>query len=423
VIMKSARQAVVAGSTLLAGTGLILAAPGPAAQARPAGAVAPAAGQRHIVQSVTAAMATTNNKVDALAYARGVVYAGGLFTKMAYHGTHYTRHYLGAVDRAKGKPTSFRPNVNGQVMSMAVSPDKKVLYIGGSFTKVGTATRVRVAAFWLSTGRLIRDFHPDVNSSVHAIAVTTTGVYLGGTFSKVNGQARTFAAEVTTHGRVKTLWQPRLDRWVRALLVSPDKTRILLGGGFTTVNGVPMNALASVNSTTAVNEPFVNGLIPTYTDGRFSEVTSLASNGTDVYAGAEGTGGGAFDGTLAFRPDSGTLVWRNTCLGATQAVLYLNGVLYKASHAHDCSSAGGFPQIMPHWQAHHLLAESARTGRLLTWGTSADSLPAPRPNTNGGLANALGPYAFTTDGRQVFVGGEFTIVNGKPQEGLARFSY
>lgn len=420
MILTNVRRLAAAGSVLTAGTALLMAAPVSTAHAR---ATTAAAARRHLTQTVRAAMATTNNKVDALAYASGVLYAGGMFTKMTYGGAHYTRHHLGAVARATGKPTSFRPDVNGQVMAMAMSPDKKVLYIGGSFTKVGTAGRDRVAAFRLSTGQLISDFHPAVNGNVHAIAVTSSGVYLGGVFSKINGQARHFAAEVTSRGRVKTLWQPVLDGWVRALLVSPDKTRIIMGGGFHTVNSVRMEALASVNITTAANEPFLNGLIPTYSDGRFSEATSLTTNGKQVFAGAEGTGGGAFDGTLAFQPDSGALVWRNTCLGATQAVLYLNGVLYKASHAHDCSSAGGFGQIPAGWQPHHLLAESAATGALLDWGTSSDAMAAPKPNTNAGLYNALGPYAFATDGRQLFVGGEFTEVNGKPQEGLTRFSY
>jgi hypothetical protein len=183
-----------------------------------------------------------------------------------------------------------------------------------------------------------------------------------------------------------------------------------------------LEALGSVSLTTGADEPFRNGLIPTYTDGRVVQVTSLATNGTWIYAGAEGTGAGAFDGTLAFRPRDGKLIWRNTCLGATQAVLYLRGVLYKASHAHDCSSAGGFGQIPHGWQPHHLMAENSTNGKLLSWGTSARSISQPLPDTNGGVQNQLGPFALATDGTQVFVAGEFTSVNTKPQEGLARFA-
>jgi hypothetical protein len=431
--MKDRRWLVGAGSVALAAATLTVAAPAaatPLAATRSAAvdtasahiATPAATGSRpHLTRPATAAIASTNGKVDALIYARGIVYVGGEFTRMRFGGHTYVRRRLAAIRRTTGGPTSFRPSVNGQVMSMALSPNKKVLYIGGRFSAVRGATRHDVAAFSVSTGRLLR-FAPDVSGAVRTIAITKRGVFLGGTVDMVNGVKRTYAAEVTTHGRV-TEWAPQLDGWVRAMLIAPDRKRIILGGGFHEVNGVPFQALASVGLLKGGNEPFVNGLIPTYTGGMYSEVTSLATNGSQVFAGAEGTGFHAFDGTLSFAPDTGQLIWRNTCLGATQAVLYLRGVLYKASHAHDCSSMGGFSQIAVHWQAHHLLAESSATGTLLPWGTSLDARPTPMPDTNGGVNNKLGPFALATDGRQLFVGGEFTYVNNRKQEGLARFNY
>jgi hypothetical protein len=394
------------GSLLLCASGLLTATPA-------------AAGTYRLVSTSPSLMATTNDEVTALAYANKVVYAGGYFTRMYFRGHRYIRHHIGAVSSSTGGPTAFRPDINGTVRSLALSPDKKVLYVGGSFTAVNGAARTDIAAFRTATGRLT-SFAPKVVGTVVAITATPYRVYLGGTISQVNGQRRTDTAEVTTTGKV-TAWAPVLDGWVRALLISPDKTRIFLAGGFHHVNGVTYEGLGSVNPATGANEPFRNGLIPTYHDGRVSQATSLTTNGTLIFAGAEGTGTGAFDGTLAFRPDSGRLVWRNTCLGATQTVLYLRGVLYKGSHAHDCSSAGGFGQIRPHWQAHHLLAENPLNGKLLTWGTSARSIPQPIPDTNGGVRVELGPFAFATDGVQLFAGGDFTTVNTRRQEGLARF--
>jgi len=397
---------LTAGSLLLAVGGLFIATPA-------------SAGTYSLVSTSPSPMATTNDEVAALAYANQVVYAGGYFTSMYFKGHRYVRTHIGAVSSSTGVPTAFRPGINGAVRSLALSPDRKVLYVGGSFTKVNGVTRMNIAAFLTSTGRLT-SFAPKVAGTVVAIAATAYRVYLGGTISQVNGRRRTDVAKVTTAGRL-TAWAPVLDGWVRTLLISPDKTRIFLGGGFHHIDGATYEGLGSVNLTTGANEPFRNGLIPTYHDGRVSQATSLATNGGWIFAGAEGTGVGAFDGTLAFRPDSGRLVWRNTCLGATQTVLYLRGVLYKGSHAHDCSSAGGFGQIPPRWQAHHLLAENPVNGGLLRWGTSAQSVPQPIPDTNGGVRSDLGPFAFATDGAQLFAGGEFTSVNTQPQEGLARF--
>jgi hypothetical protein len=74
---KSWRPIVMTAATALSGAGLIFVAPASAASA---------ASAAHVVRTSTSAMATTNDKVDALAYANGVVYAAGLFTRMTFKG-------------------------------------------------------------------------------------------------------------------------------------------------------------------------------------------------------------------------------------------------------------------------------------------------------------------------------------------------
>jgi hypothetical protein len=72
--MKCWRRIGVLAATGLSGAGLLLAAPASAATI-------------HLVQTAPSAMASTNDKVDALAYAKGVVYAGGMFTRMRFRGS------------------------------------------------------------------------------------------------------------------------------------------------------------------------------------------------------------------------------------------------------------------------------------------------------------------------------------------------
>src|SRR6266508_6167106 len=110
---------------------------------------------------------------------------------------------------------------------------------------------------------------------------------------------------------------------------------------------------------------------------------------------------------LAARQSDGALVWKNTCLGATQAIEIIRSFLYKGSHAHDCSSVGSFPQV-PSGGARHLLVERLSEGSIGPW----------YPNTSG---NPLGPRAFATDSTQLFVGGDFGTVNNKAQQGFTRF--
>lgn len=72
-------------------------------------------------------------------------------------------------------------------------------------------------------------------------------------------------------------------------------------------------------------------------------VKDIATDATGFYTGNEGTGGGVFDGRIALDLGDFNQRWRDTCLGATQAVLPYQNVLYSASHAHDCSSVGEYP--------------------------------------------------------------------------------
>jgi hypothetical protein len=147
-------------------------------------------------------------------------------------------------------------------------------------------------------------------------------------------------------------------------------------------------------------------------------VKDIIISGTTAYIADEGTGGGCFDGDWAADVDTGNLIWQNDCLGATQTIEIVNGWLYKGSHAHDCAySAGGFPQVSEPsgvgWVTHHLLNQSLTDG----------SLGHFEANTNepGGV-EPLGPGTMATDGTQLFVGGDFTVVNTTSQQGLTRFA-
>jgi hypothetical protein len=81
--------------------------------------------------------------------------------------------------------------------------------------------------------------------------------------------------------------------------------------------------------------------------------------------------------------------------------------VYKGSHAHDCSAVpGGFPELLGNH--YRLLAEGVDDGHFGPW------YPAASGNT-------LGPRVFATDGRRLFVGGDFHTINSKPQQGFARF--
>ncbi len=144
-------------------------------------------------------------------------------------------------------------------------------------------------------------------------------------------------------------------------------------------------------------------------------------DGDTVYVVAHGSGGKPiFEGRLAADPKTGNLRWKDNCYGATQGVTVHGGIVYSASHAHDCSDIGGWPQTNP-----------AKYSRLLAETTAVRPQNDARPlllhwfpNVNQGPTAGFlhGPWAVDADGTYVVVGGEFTTVNGRAQQGLTRFA-
>ncbi len=381
----------------------------------------------------------TDGPVFSLAYGNGVVYAGGTFANALPPGTasgsttgEVGRTYLAAFSSTTGALiTSFDPtisysgsNAHPGIFAMALSPDGSTLYVGGVFDHVNGVAHSDLAAFSTSTGALT-SWNPSTSAQVRSIAVSPDGssIYIGGAFGAMDSKTRTFAAAVDTSGKLLP-WAPVLDSSVYAVAVAPDDSQVLLGGYFQNVNGVAQNSIAAVdpvNGTT--NHPWgLPGSFIPHNSGCQSSVKDIVISGSTAYIADEGNGGGCFDGDWALSLGStDQLQWLSNCLGATQALAVVNGYLFKGSHAHDCAwSPGGWPEVRMAdgtrlgW---HLLDQSLADGTIQHW----------TPNTNVGFASdwqgtdGLGPHAMATDGSQLFVGGDFTTVNNKQQQGFAIF--
>ncbi len=352
----------------------------------------------------------TDGIVWSVEYARGVVYVGGTFDSVRPPGAkpgekEVARRNFAAFDAVTGRllpcAHSFQGGA-GTVRALKASPDGKVLYVGGSFGSVdGTGVASAVAIDTADCG-LRKDFRPAVSATVRAIDTTASTVYLGGDFTVVDGRTRKRVAAFSRSGTLLP-FQADIDRPVRAVLAATDHGQVLVGGGFHTVNGRPEQALVALNPTTGSTVASFPYWIP-----RRSAVTSLTRNGDRFYLGAEGTGTGIFDGRIAARLSDGTMVWKDTCLGATQDVVVYKDVLYSASHAHYCGlTPGGFPD----GPRRHFLAQSVRDKHILHW----------FPDTDDGIGEGAGPRSLVMAGQILWAGGEFTMVNGKPQQGLTRF--
>ncbi|SEF56485.1 Concanavalin A-like lectin/glucanases superfamily protein [Actinacidiphila yanglinensis] len=362
----------------------------------------------------------TNGVVWAMAQAGGDVFAGGTFSAIrppgAAAGTSETAvANFASFDAATGQPAGCQLNFtvgsnDATVRALAVSPDGRTLYAGGFFGTVGGTGVSSLAAIDLATCTVSTTFRPAVSGTVRTIVATDDAVYFGGDVTSVGGTTRHRYAAVSASDGSLLPWAPNVDNPGRALALTPDGQDAILGGDFNTVDGVNSHSLAVVDASTGA-------LVKAYPTG-FIDATSVTKDiyvdpaSNSFYTANEGTGGGVFDGRIRFRLTDFNQVWRDTCLGATQAVAVYQTVLYSGSHAHDCSSMGEYPDET----RKHLLAESVDDPHLLSF----------FPDTNDGIGEKIGPrvMAFTSVGstEYLWVGGEFTTVNGGAQQGLTRFA-
>jgi hypothetical protein len=354
----------------------------------------------------------TDGIVWSLEYARGVVYVGGTFDNVRPPGAQpgdqeVARKNFAAFDAVTGELLPCTQSFTGSgdtVRALKASRDGKVLFVGGSFTKAGQTAVSSVAALDTADCSLRNDFRPAMSSFVRAIEVTDSAVYLGGDFLYAGGQSRDHIASFTPAGRLLP-FMAHVDGTVRAIMAAPDHGKLLVGGDFNEVNGVPEHALVGLNLSTGATVASYPSWLP-----RKSYVKALTRDESNFYVAAEGWGTGIFDGRIAGRLADDQMVWKDTCLGATQTVAVHNGVLYSGSHAHNCSETpGGFPE---HDNRQHFLAQSVRDGRILHW----------FPDTNEGIGEQNGPRALVMADGILWAGGEFTKVNDQPQQSLTRFT-
>ncbi len=174
-----------------------------------------------------------SGQVTAIAVqADGKILVGGDFTGIGGQ----TRNFIARLDSTTGLADSFNPDAIASVSSIAVQADGKIL-AGGAFTSIGGQVRNHIARLDAATG-LADSFNPNANAIVNSIAVQPDGKILaGGVFSGVNsigGQARNRIARLDRTTGLADSFDPNAGNFVNGIAVQPDG-KVLVGGGFTTL--------------------------------------------------------------------------------------------------------------------------------------------------------------------------------------------
>ncbi len=290
------------------------------------------------------------------------------------------------------------------VTSLAIQTDGKVV-IGGTFGTIYGTSRGYVAR--LNTdGTLDTGFANGLsgaNGTVSAIALQADGkVLIGGGFTTVNGTARNRIARLNADGTLDTGFGSGLagaNGWVEAIAVQSDG-KVLIGGQFSSVNGTGRNFVARLNTDGSLDTGFLNGV--TGPNARVMAVATLG-DGRVVIGGTFTSVDGTARNRIARLNTDGTLD-----TGFAGGLTGVSGAVFAIAAQGDgrVIIGGGFTTV--HGATRWNIARLNADGSLDTGFTpSADA-----------SVNAI---ALQTD-RKVILGGEFSTVSGTGRSHVARLA-
>jgi trimeric autotransporter adhesin len=334
----------------------------------------------------------TDGYVYAMAQTNNVLYIGGMFSSVGLRTGSAV-----PISATTGLPLTNYPKVNGTISSI-VGDGQGGWFMGGTFTRVGGLARSNLVHV-LGNMSVDPNWQPNaVGGAVGVLLVSGSTLYIGGSFTNVNGQARNRLAALDKASGTLNSWNPNANGTIQAM--AGNSTNIYIGGEFTSMGGQTRNRLAAVDAT--------SGQPTTWNPNADDFVQAMAvSNGRLFVAGYFGVIGAqtrscvaSFDlgtGQLeAWNPNvqSSTIVQPTVfCLAVSGSTVYLGG---------GFSLVGGVTRV-------NVAAVDATTGLATSWDAHADyGFSSGIP-----LASIQGMGIF---GNTLFVGGNLINIGGQPRK-------
>jgi uncharacterized delta-60 repeat protein len=263
----------------------------------------------------------------------GKVLVGGTFS--TYQGVTYNRiirlNSDGSIDTSFNIGTGF----NGGVNIISIQSDGKVL-VGGTFSTYQGVTYNRIIRLNID-GSVDTSFNVGTgfNGGVNIISIQSDGKILaGGNFTSYNGTTYNRIIRLNIDGSVDSSFNigTGFNNWARSIVIQSDN-KILVGGDFSIYNGTTSNRIIRLNSDGSIDTSFnigngfngdvdiiyiqsdgkvlVGGTFSTYQGVTYNRIIRLNSNGSIDTSFNVGTGFTGQSVSIKLQSDGKVLVGGN----------------------------------------------------------------------------------------------------------------
>ena len=349
-----------------------------------------------------------NTGVYALALSGNRVYAGGNFATIGGE----TINNLTAIDKTTGVPDVWYPypatDQTGQPAVQTIGLSNSSLYVGGSFTSVNGETRNKIAAFDEKTGKLL-PWDPDIagdkgpksgDGGVLSLAISDSNLYISGFFETIGGQTRINLGAVNkTTGAVSDFMSVKsgtITLPATIFTMTVHKNILYAGGSFSAIGDSARNNLAAIDLST--NQ--VTGWNPP----DIGTPHSILVVGNKVIVGGYLVNEGVSPGVMAIDAETGAILntWNMNLMagGGYVGFLELSGsTMYLGG---EFSSVGGK-------QRQNVAAIDTTTWTVTNWAAP----PIVGYNQNNQV------YCVRAYDSTVYISGELIKVGGEQRFGIA----
>ncbi|MBK8368441.1 MAG: T9SS type A sorting domain-containing protein [Bacteroidetes bacterium] len=197
---------------------------------------------------VSGTSAVSGNVATIVVQNDGKVIIGGTFT--SYNGTNINRIARINTDGSLDGTFNVGSGFNGTITKLLLQSDGKIIAVG-NFTTYKGSTKNRIVRL-NSDGSVDATFNVGTGtaSQIYAAALQSDGmVIIAGTFTSYNGTSISRIARLNTNGSIDTNFNPGTgpSDWTYGIAVQPDG-KIIIVGNFLSYNGTTVNRVARLNS-------------------------------------------------------------------------------------------------------------------------------------------------------------------------------